>query len=152
MTVFRSCPLLRRYFFRTEARAKRKWHASDWWWSTRDHGKETNDRRSPFSAFLLLLRTNFIEIETSGYEGVNVNHHVKLLTLMTGDVHHRLAVPRWRTPLNLSCYLHVWSEFVYVCLWNVIYLLMHYEGQHKFRCEEQSTPTEITVLQCIFIG
>ena len=29
---------------------------------------------------------------------------------------------------------------------------MHHEGQNKFRCEEQSTPTEITMLQCIFIG
>ena len=29
---------------------------------------------------------------------------------------------------------------------------MHHEGPHKFRCEEQSTPTENTVLQCIFIG
>ena len=43
--------VLRRFVFRTEASAKRKRHASDWWRSAKDHGKRN---------YRLPLRANFL--------------------------------------------------------------------------------------------
>ena len=44
--------LLRRFVFR-------KVEASDWWWTARDHGKDTDCRGSPLSPSRLPLRANF---------------------------------------------------------------------------------------------
>ena len=53
---FNRCLLLRRFVFRTEASAKREGHkVNDWWRNAREHGKEKNERRSPFPPFLLSL-------------------------------------------------------------------------------------------------
>ena len=40
---------LRRFVFYIEAIAKREWHASHWWRSARDHGKDQNERRGDVS-------------------------------------------------------------------------------------------------------
>ena len=40
---------LRRFDFYIEAIAKREWHASHWWRSARDHGKDKNERRGDVS-------------------------------------------------------------------------------------------------------
>ena len=61
------------FFAPAEASTKRKWHATDWWRSEMDHGKEKNERRSAkrLACFLLpafLCAQIVIKRETSGQE------------------------------------------------------------------------------------
>ena len=107
---FNRCLLLRRFVFRTEASAKREGHkVNDWWRNAREHGKDKNERRSPFPPFRLSLLP--LRISTEICLGrITFDIWSRSITFSFNILHHKQMFD----PLATSCCLawhwyNVWS-------------------------------------------